>query len=273
MALRRGVGFVFAFIGLAMLVSIAGMTFMYFAVSRAPSVPSSAALVLRPGGELQEVVPDDVVGQVFGREVDTVRGFVDNLHKARRDSRIKTVLLMPSGLQLPYWGKVQELRDAVIDFRKSGKRVVAFLEYGGDREYYLASAADKVYLLPSSPLDLSGVASYEVFLRGAFDKAGAYPDFIHIGDYKSAANQLTEKGFTPAHREMTESLNRDVYEQLVRGIAESRKKSEQEVRALLDQGPFVPDEALRVGLVDDLAYEDQLGEREPTLGEDMMDRV
>jgi protease-4 len=272
-ALRRGVGFVFAFIGLAMLVSIAGITFMYFAVSRAPSVPSAAALVLRPGGELQEVVPDDVVGQVFGREVDTVRGFVDNLHKARRDSRIKTVLLMPSGLQLPYWGKVQELRDAVTDFRKSGKRVVAFLEYGGDREYYLASAADKVYLLPSSPLDLSGVASYEVFLRGAFDKAGAYPDFLHIGDYKSAANQLTEKGFTPAHREMTESLNRDIYQQLVRGIAESRKKSEQEVRALLDQGPFVPDEALRLGLVDDLAYEDELGEREPTLGEDTMDRV
>jgi protease-4 len=272
-ALRRGVGFVFAFIGLAMLVSIAGITLMYFAVSRAPSVPSSAALVLRPGGELQEVVPDDVVGQVFGGEVDTVRGFVDNLHKARRDSRIKTVLLMPSGLQLPYWAKVQELRDAVIDFRKSGKRVVAFLEYGGDREYYLASAADKIYMLPSSPLDLSGVASYEVFLRGAFDKAGAYPDFIHIGDYKSAANQLTEKGFTPAHREMTESLNRDVYEQMVRGIAESRKKSEQEVRALLDRGPFVPDEALRLGLVDDLAYEDQLGEREPTLGEDEMDRV
>ena len=139
--------------------------------------------------------------------------------KAKRDSRIKTVLLMPSGLQLPYWGKVQELRDAVLDFRKSGKRVVAFLEYGGDREYYLASAADKVYLLPSSPLDLTGVASYEIFLRGAFDKVGAYPDFLHVGDYKSAANQLTEKGFTPAHREMTESLNRDMYEQLVRGIA------------------------------------------------------
>jgi protease-4 len=272
-ALRRGVAFVFAFIGLAMLVSIAGITFMYLAVARAPTVPSSAALVLRPGGELQEVVPDDVVGQVFGRDVDTVRGFVDNLQKARRDSRIKTVLLMPSGMQLPYWAKVQELRDAVIDFRKSGKRVVAFLEYGGGREYYLASAADKVYLLPSSPLDLSGMAWYEVFLRGAFDKIGAYPDIIHIGDYKSAANQLTEKGFTPAHREMLESLNSDVYEQLVRGIAESRKKSEQEVRALLDQGPFVPDEALRVGLVDDLAYEDQLGEREPTLGEDMMDRV
>jgi protease-4 len=272
-ALRRGVALVFALIGLAMVVSMAGIAFMYLAVSRAPSVPSSATLVLRPGGELQEVVPDDVVGQVFGRDQDTVRGFVDNLKKARRDSRIKTVLLMPSGLQLPYWAKVQELRDAVIDFRTSGKRVVAFLEYGGDREYYLASAADKVYLLPSSPLDLSGVASYEIFLRGAFDKAGAYPDMIHIGDYKSAANQLTEKGFTPAHREMTTSLNRDMYDQLVRGIAESRKKSEQDIRALIEQGPFIPDEALRLGLVDDLAYEDELDDREPTLGEEDMDRV
>ena len=142
---------------------------------------------------------------------------------------------------------MQELRDAVLDFRKSGKRVVAFLEYGGDREYYLASAADRCILLPTSPLDLSGVASYEIFLRGAFDKVGAYPDFLHIGDYKTAANQLTEKGFTPAHREMTESLNRDMYDQLVRGIAQSRKKSEQDVRALLDQGPFVPEEALRPG--------------------------
>jgi len=272
-ALRRGVAFVFAFIGLAVLVSMAGITFMYFAMSRAPAVPSSATLVLRPGGDLQEVVPDDVVGQVFGREVDTVRGFVDNLQKAKRDSRIKTVLLMPSGLQLPYWAKVQELRDAIVDFRKSGKRVVAFLEYGGDREYYLASAADKVYLLPSSPLDLSGVASYEVFLRGAFDKVGAYPDFIHIGDYKSAANQLTEKGFTKAHREMTESLNRDMFDQLVRGIAEGRKKSEQEVRALIDQGPFVPEEALKAGLVDDLAYEDELDDREPTLGDHDKDRI
>jgi protease-4 len=264
---------VFAFIGLAMLVSFAGITFMYMAVSRAPSVPSSAALVLRPGGDLQEVVPDDVVGQVFGREVDTVRGFVENLRKAKRDSRIKTVLLMPSGLQLPYWAKVQELRDAVIDFRKSGKRVVAFLEYGGDREYYLASAADKVYLLPSSPLDVSGVAWYEVFLRGGLDKVGAYPDILHVGAYKSAANQFTEKGFTPEHREMLESLTRDTYDQMVRGIAESRKKSEQEIRALLNQGPFVPDEALRVGLVDDLAYEDQLDDREPTLDKDDMDRV
>ncbi|HKE82186.1 MAG TPA: signal peptide peptidase SppA [Vicinamibacterales bacterium] len=265
MALARGVRFVLIFIGAAALVSMGSVVLMYQAVSRGPSVPASATLVLRPGGDLQEVAPYDVVGQLFGREPNTVRAFVETLRRAKSDARIKTVLLKPNALQLPYWAKVQELRDAVLDFRKSGKSVVAFLEYGGDREYYLATAANQVFLLPSSPLDLKGVASYEIFLRGMFDKIGAYPDFIHIGDYKSATNQLTEKGFTKAHREMAESLNRDMYDQLVKGIAQARKKSEAEVKALLDQGPFVPEEALRVGLVDDLAYEDELDDRVPTL--------
>jgi protease-4 len=256
---------VLTFIVIAVFVSLAGIVLMYALVSRGPSVPASATLVLRPGGELQEVVPDDVVGQVLARDVKTVRGFVGSLRKAQRDARIRSVLLMPSTLSLPFWGKVQELRDAITDFRKSGKTVVAFLEYGGDREYYLASAADKVYLLPTSPLNLTGVASYEIFLRGTLDKIGAYPDFVHIGEYKTAVNQLTEKSFTPAHREMTESLNRDMYEQLIRGIAEARKKTEHEVRALIDQGPFTPEQALKAGLVDDLAYEDQLDDRVPEL--------
>lgn len=263
--MTRGVRFVFVFIGLAMLVSMAGVVLMYLLVSRGPAVPSTATLVLRPGGDIQEVEPNDVVGQLVGQRTDTVRAFVEGLQKAKRDPRIRTVLLMPSGLEMPYWGKVQELRDAIIDFQKSGKTVVAFLEYGGDREYYLASAASKVYLLPTSPLSLTGVASYELFLRGTFDKVGAHPDFLHVGEYKTAVNQMTEKGFTPAHREMAESLNRDMYDQLVRGIAESRKKSEQEVRALIDQGPFVPEDALRHGLVDELAYEDQLDDRVPEL--------
>src|SRR5262245_3023781 len=168
---------------------------MFFAASRGPSLPSSATLVLRPAGELPEVAPDDVVGQVFGRDVNTVRGFIQALQKASRDDRVRAVLLMPSSLDLPYWAKVQEMRDAVVAFKKSGKSVTAFLEFGGDREYYLASAADKVFLMPTSSLDLTGVASYEMFLRGTLDKLGAYPDFVHIGDYKTAPNQLTQKGF------------------------------------------------------------------------------
>jgi protease-4 len=272
-ALRRGVGLVLALIGVAVFISVASVALMFAAVSGGPSVPSSAALVLRPGGSLPEVEPDDVVGQVLGRDMDTVRGFVDALRRARGDSRVRSVLLMPSTLELPYWGKVQEMRDAVLEFRKSGKSVTAFLEFGGDREYYLASAADRVFLLPTSPLDLTGVASYEIFLRGAFDKIGAQPDFVHVGEYKTAANQLTERGFTPEHREMTESLNRDMYEQLIAGIAESRKKPAADVRALVDRGPFGPEAALDAGLVDGLAYEDQLDDHVPELAEDEATRL
>jgi protease-4 len=252
---------IFAVLGFAVFISIAGFVLLYLAFGREPSVPANATLVLKVGGDLSEVAPTNVVGYFRGANAPLVRTVVESLRKAKVDPRISAVLLKPTGFDSPYWGKVQEIRDAVVDFRKSGKRVYAYLEYGGDREYYLASAADRVFLLPSSPLDLRGLATYQVFLRGTLDKVGAYPDMHHIGDYKTAVNQLTEKGYTRAHKEMDESLNRDLYEQLVSGIADGRKKNDADVRALIDQGPFLPEDALRAGLVDDVAYEDQVEEK------------
>ena len=268
MTLRRGFAIFFTLVGVGTVLSMALLFVAFLASSRGPAIPGESVLVVRPGGELLEVRPDDVVGQVLRGDATTVRGLIESFQKAKRDPRITSMLLLPATLELPFWAKVQELRDAVVDFRRSGKTVVAFLEYGGDREYYLASAADRVFLLPSSPLDLTGIASYELFLRGALDKLGAYPDFIHVGAYKTAVNQFTEKDFTPEHREMTESLNRDLYEQLVRGIAEARKKTPEEVRRLLDEGPFTPEAARQAGLVDDLAYLDQLDDRVAALKRD-----
>jgi protease IV len=257
---RRGFGIIFTLLGVAFVVSIAGFVLLYLLIGREPSVASNSLLVLRVGGDLAEVAPNDVVGYLRGQRTPTVRGLVDNLRKAKVDARVSAVLLRPTGFDSPFWGKVQEIRDAVLDFRKSGKPVYAYLEYGGDREYYLATAADKIFLMPSSPLDLNGVATYELFLRGTLDKIGAYPDLHHIGDYKTAVNTFTEKGYTPAHKEMDEALNRDLYDQLVRGIADGRRKNDADVRALLDAGPFLPEDALRAGLVDDVKYEDQVEE-------------
>jgi protease-4 len=259
---RRGLRLVMALLAMAFLVSIAGLLTIYLLVLREPSIGPHSTLVVRISGPLVEGAPEDVFGQFLpSARRPTVRAIVENLRKAKVDSRISAILLMPSSLQTPYWAKLQELRDAVLDFRRSGKMAVAYLEYGGDREYYLATACDRVFLMPASPLDLTGLASYEVFLRGTLDKIGAYPDLIHIGDYKTATNQLTEKGFTPAHREMSESLNRDLYDQLVRGVADGRKKSEADLRKLVDEGPFLPEEALRGGLIDDLAYADQIDDK------------
>ena len=242
------------FLIVATLVSAAAMVMLYLTVGSEPAVPARATLVLSPSGDLPEVLPD----VVFGPGELTVRGYVELIRKAKADTRITGILLRPGSLSSPFWAKIQEVRDALDDFRASGKYVHAWLEYGGDREYYLASAADRVYLLPSATLDLTGIASYELFLRGTFDWIGTFPDFLHVGDYKSAVNTYMEKSFTPAHREMADSLNRSQYEQLVRGIADARKKSEDEVRALIDEGPFLPVDALRLGLIDEVAYEDEL---------------
>ena len=116
-------------------------------------------------------------------------------------------------------------------------------------------------MTPNAVLNVNGLASYELFLRGTLDKVGAYPDLYQIGPYKTAVNTLTQKAFTPAHREMTEWLNRDLYEQLVRAMADGRKRSEAEVRAIIDEGPFLAEQAKTAGLIDDLAYEDQIDDK------------
>lgn len=259
MSARRGVWIVILLIVFAVFISATAMLLLFAAVGREPQVASNSTLVLRIGGDLNEMDRGGVFGPFF-EAPPTVRSVVEMLRKAKTDKRITGVILKPTG-SAALWAKVQEVRDAVIDFRRSGKPVVAYLEYGGEQEFYLATACDKVFLMPASTLDLTGMASYELFLRGTLDKIGAFPDTLHIGEYKTAGNTLTEHTYTPAHREMAESLNTDLYEQLVRGIAEGRKKSEADVKALIDHGPFLPEDALKAGLVDDLAYEDEIDDK------------
>ena len=230
MAVSRGIWIVLGLIIAAVAISAAGLVVMALFVGRAPQITGNSTLVLRIGGELQEMEPAGVIGQFF-EAPPTVRSIVDALRKAKVDRRVTSVVIRPTSAAA-LWGKVQEIRDAIIDFRRSGKPIVAYLEYGGDQEFYLASACDKVFLLPTATLDLTGMSSYELFLRGTLDKIGAYPDTLHIGEYKTASNTFTEHTFTPAHREMAQSLNADLYAQLVAGLADGRHKSEKEIRDL-----------------------------------------
>lgn len=255
MAMSRGVRFILFVIVLAVIVSMTGVALTYVVGSRGPSVETNSILWLRVPASLGEQQPEDVLS--FFEQRDTVGSVVHALRMAKIDDRVSAVVLIPpitDGL----WGKLQDIRDAVIDFKESGKPVVAYLEFGTGQAYYLASACDEVFMTPTSPLNLIGVASYDLFLRGALDKIGFEADMLAAGDYKTAVNLYTEKTFTPEHREMSESLNRDLYEQLVDGIAEGRELEVARVRALIDEGPFVAVEAMRLGLVDALVYEDQL---------------
>jgi len=262
---RRGVWLVVALIFIAVMISAAALAFTSLLIGREPPIAGNSTLLLKLSGDLEENDPGGVIGQFF-EAPPSVRSVVETLRKAKVDKRVTSLVVRPGGAAA-LWGKVQEVRDAITDFRTSGKPAIAFIEYGGEQEFYLASACDKVFLAPTASLDLTGMASYELFLRGTLDKIGAYPDVLHVGEFIFAGNAFTEKGFTPSHREMAESLNNDLYEQLVRGLAEGRHKTPAEMRVLIDHGPYQPEDAIRAGLIDDVAYEDELDDKAP-LGRD-----
>ena len=212
-------------------------------------------------GEIPEPPSASDLSSFFAHRPPTLRTLVESLDRAAGDAKVKAVVLRVGFLPDAGWGKVQELRDAIIRFRKSGKPAYAHLEFCGNKEYYLATACDKIYAIPTGLLDVTGLSTETTFLRGTLDKLGVEAQFEGVGKYKNAPNQFTEKSFSAPHREQMEALLDSVYEQYVTALAKARGKSREQTQAVLDQGPFDAKEALKAGLVDELVYQDQLQER------------
>jgi protease-4 len=208
--------------------------------------------------EIPEQAASSDLGSFFESKPASLRAVVESLDRGAIDPKVKAVVLRVSTLSDSGWGKVQELRDAIGRFRKSGKPAYAHLEFCGNREYYLATACSKIYAVPTAILDVSGLAAEVTFFKGALDKLGVEAQFEGVGKYKNAPNQLTETGFTGPHREQMEALLDSLFGQFVSAIATSRGKTEDEARALVDGGPYDGARALEAGLVDELLYADEL---------------
>ncbi|MBN2199351.1 MAG: signal peptide peptidase SppA [Candidatus Aminicenantes bacterium] len=234
-------------------------SFLLSSLSRSPSVPARAYLDIPLAGEIVEwASPTWIDALILGRTPLSVHDIWWNLRKARGDRRVRSVLLRLN-LLLCDWAKVNEIREAVIDFRRSGKQVYAYIEEAPDfdKEYFLATACDRIILHPLGWLGVNGLGGSAPFLKGTLDKLGIQAEVEHVEEFKTAYNMFTEKGYTPSHRLMMESILGDLFETYVGTVAEAREKSEEEVRAWIDKGFFHADEALRAGLVDDLMFEDE----------------
>ena len=222
-----------------------------------PSIRDNSVLVLRVSGPLPDYSPDDPLKRYFGGPDQSLTGLVMQFKKAKVDKRIKAVLLDidVSGVG---WGKSEELRDAITDFRSSKKPVYAYLEFGLNKEYYIATACDKIIVPPPGELFINGLAADVMFFRGSLDKLGIYPDIYQIGKYKSAGDMFTQKKMTDAHKEYINSLLDDLYNRYIDTIAKSRHKTTDEVKALIDNAPYNAAKAKEAGLIDESLYRDEV---------------
>lgn len=184
-------------------------------------------------------------------------GVLAALRSAREDPELRVVLLDVHGLAAG-WGTIQSVRRAIAAVRDAGTPVWAYLTQPGTRDYYLASAATRVLLAPAAVFDVTGLASEVTFLKGALDKLGVEAQLARAGRFKSAAEPFTRTAMSPEHRTMAEALLDDLYDQLVGDVAAARHVTPDAVRAAFDDGPLLAAETKRRGLVDEIAYPDEM---------------
>ncbi|HUI58016.1 MAG TPA: signal peptide peptidase SppA [Bryobacteraceae bacterium] len=223
-----------------------------------PVIADNSVLMLRLQGEIPEKPPVELPALLGGDHPGlTVAGVWMTLRKAAVDSRIKAVVLEPEDIAAG-WAKLEEMRADLERFRKSGKPVYAFLRTPGTREYYLATAAEKIYAGPSEPVYIKGLRAELMYFKKTLDKLGVSVEVEHAGRYKDFGDMFTRADMSPETRDVMNSLVDDLYGNLVARIAAARKKSPEEVRAIIDQGPFTAAQAQKAGLVDALKFEDEM---------------
>jgi protease-4 len=213
---------------------------------------------------LAEGPPTDPVNALMTMRRLRLPDVLEGLKRAKTDDRVRALIVKVGGGRIGL-AKTQELRDAVTDFRQSGKLAIAWTEsFGefvrGNLPYYLATAFDRICLQPTGSLGLTGVAVEQIFLRDALAKVGVDFQSAKRHEYKSAADQFTETGFTGPAREAATRLAESVAEQLAEALAASRGKTVPEARELINGGPYLAPRALELGLVDSLGYRDEVYE-------------
>ena len=235
-----------------------------FAVARLrekpPSIADGSTLMLELDGDIPERAPVEFpIPFLQQKTPPTVAEIWTTLRKAAADGRIRAIVFEPRDLQIG-WAKLQEIHDDLEGFRKSGKPIYAYLKTPGAREYYLATAANRIYMDPEDELNLKGMRFELMYFHNTLDKLGVQVEIEHAGKYKDFGDMFTRTSMSLETKEVLTSVLDGLYGNLVQTIAAARKKTPDQIRSTIDQGPFLSPEAKGQGLIDGLLYEDQMFE-------------
>ena len=241
------------------LIAVAVFAIATFGPGGAESLPDRMVLRVNFEGELQDRRKSEAF--LFEERDLVLREVIMGLRAAATDERVSGIAVYMGGFSVNL-SAAQELRAAIAELRGAGKTARLFTEDlggfgGGSAAYYLASAFDEIWVQPSGGVGLIGISMEIPYARGMLDKLEVEPRFGQRHEYKSAVESMTGYGMSDPARENLQTLLDSLFGQLVAGIAESRGFDEAEVRQLVDNGPYLAQEALEKRLIDRIGYWDE----------------
>jgi protease IV len=255
----------FAIGGLAVL----GVLVMMAAAILAPrghKIADKSVLVFNLNTQITDRPVDErsaLLARLLGSRSSTLqlRAATTALREAAQDKRISGLYLhgnLVTGGYSSGYGALKELREAIQDFQKSGKPVIAYMANADNRDYYLVSVADQILLNPFGLLAFRGLAAQGTFIKGAGDKYGVEFTPIRHGKYKSAIEPFTRENFSPENREQLEALFKTIWGEMLNAVAAARKLPPDQLQALVDKEGLISVQTAKAqGLVTEAAYEGQ----------------
>ncbi len=254
------VGIVILFVVMAILgaMSLVGMVASGEATK---NVSDNSVLVVNLSGTMEEQAGDNTLNQFLGSAASTMglQETLEAIQKAKENDNVKGIYIEAGSFSADY-ASLQEVRNALLDFKKSGKWIVAYGDIYTQATYYLCSVADKVWMNPSGEIDWHGMASQPIFVKDLLAKVGIKMQVIKVGKYKSATEMYTEDHMSDANREQTQAYINSIWKQITNDVSSSRKISVDSLNAYADRlVMFEGAEAQKkYKLVDALLYHDQV---------------
>lgn len=226
-----------------------------------PTVNNNSTLVINLSGNIPEYQTESNFPIQFEKAL-SIKSILDNIDKAKVDRRIKGILLRINDNYMG-WAKIDEIKQKLENFKKSGKYVIAYLgSYVSEDDYFLSLAADSIFAVPGSFMEINGLVIETLHLPGLFEKLGITVDYFAYGKYKSHSGETYgRKKHSAPVLEMLNDLVEWQYNYLVTAIAERLKISPQQVKDIIDQGNLTPEKFLERGWMHGILYEDQLFDR------------
>ncbi len=224
-------------------------------------VDENSVLVLNLSGTMEEQAEDNIFAQYSGSIANTM-GLQETLaaiQKAKDNEHVKGIYI-EAGMFSADFAQIQELRDALLDFKKSGKWIIAYGDIYTQGTYYLSSAADKVYLNPQGEIDWHGIGAQPMFVKDLLNKFGVKFQVVKVGKYKSATEMFTEEKMSDFNRHQTEVYINGLWNNICQAVSESRKVSVAQLNAYADSLITFANQQdlIKMKMVDGLLYHDQI---------------